>query len=256
MVYRHKKILEYLTEKDDAAVSELSDLLNVTEVTIRSDLTKLSEEKKVIRSHGRVSLLGERIKAENSFDARKKQNLAQKVKIGKTAVNLINSNDTFLLDSSSTVLTLASAIRERSELKEVTAIPTGIWAAIELMGINDVNVLLPGGYLRNVSGSIIGLPTTEFLSGLNIQKAFLGAWGISAEKGFMDSHLQEIELKKYIIKCAEEVIILADGSKFGQLGLAAYANIENVTTLITDNTAPKEILNKIKNRGIEIIIAD
>ena len=256
MLVRHKHILEYLSKKDDASVSELSELLNVSEVTIRSDLNHLVKEKKIIRTHGRAQLLGERVKAEYSFEIRKRQNFEQKQKIGLEAAKLIFSNDVFLLDSSSTSLALASAIRERGDLKETTAIPTGIWAAIELMGINEVNVLLPGGYLRNISGSITGLPTTEFLSGLNIKKAFLGAWGISIENGFMDSHLLEIELKKYIIQCADEIIILADGSKFGQLGLATYANLEKVTTLITDSTAPKEILKKIEKKGIEIILAE
>ena len=256
MIFRQKKILEYLTEKEDVAVNELSELLNVSEVTIRSDLTKLSEEKKVIRTHGRVSLLGERIKAENSFDARKKQNYNQKLSIGKAAAGLISSNDIILLDSSSTVLTLATSIKERKSLRDITVIPTGIWSAIELMGINGINVLLPGGYLRNISGSILGLPTSDFLSGLNIQKAFLGAWGISLEKGFMDSHLLEIELKKYIIKSAKEVIILADGSKFNQLGLSTYAKIENVSTLITDSSAPTKILNKIKQKGVKVICGD
>ena len=253
MTFRQKKILEYLTEKDDAAVSELSELLNVTEVTIRSDLTKLSKNKKVVRTHGRVSLLDERIKAENSFDVRKKQNYIQKLKIGKAAADLIKSNETHLFDSSSTVLTLANNIKEKKHLKDITIIPTGIWSAIELMGVSNVNVLLPGGYLRNVSGSIIGLPTTKFLSGLNIQKAFLGAWGISIEKGLMDSNLLEIELKKYIIDSAEEVVVLADGSKFNQMGLASYAEIENVSTIITDNGAPKNILTKIKERGVRVI---
>jgi DeoR/GlpR family transcriptional regulator of sugar metabolism len=253
MIPRHKKILELLTEKEDISVNELSELLDVTEVTIRSDLTKLSEEKKVIRSHGRVSLLGERIKAENSFEVRKKQNYIQKIKIGEAASLLINSNETVIIDSSSTALTLASSLKARNDLSEVTVIPTGIWSAIELMGISEINVLLPGGYLRTISGSITGLPTTDFLSGLNIKKAFLGAWGISLEKGFMDSHLLEIELKKYIIKSAKEVIILADGSKFNQLGLAAYAEIENVSTLITDSLAPKKVIEKIKSKGVNVI---
>ena len=255
MILRQQKILELLTEKEEFSVTELSDKLNVTEVTIRTDLNSLAEDQKVIRTHGKVRLLAERIKAENSFEVRKRQNFNQKVKIGKAASQLIESHDTVLLDSSSTALTLAISMRERDDLQEVTAIPTGIWTALELMGMNEIEVLLPGGYLRHTSGSITGLPTKEFLKDLNIQKAFLGAWGISYNKGFMDSHLLEIELKKYVINCAEEVIILADGSKFNQSGLATYANINEVTSIITDESAPKEILNKFRRRGVKIFIA-
>ena len=256
MVFRQQKILELLTEKEEFSVTELSNRLNVTEVTIRTDLTLLAEEQKVIRTHGKVRLLAERIKVENSFEVRKKQNYIQKLKIGKAAAKLINSNDTCLLDSSSTALTLATALRERNELMRVTAIPTGIWTTLELMGINNIDVLIPSGYLRHTSGSIIGLPTKNFLQELNIQKAFLGAWGISLDKGFMDSHLLEIELKKYIIQCAQEVIVLADGSKFDQLGLATYASVSKVTKLITDNFVPNTVLDKFKKKGIEVIIAE
>ena len=150
---------------------------------------------------------------------------------------------------------MATALRSRNDLKEVTAIPTGIWTTLELMGIDYLDVLLPSGYLRHTSGSITGLPTKDFLKDLNIQKAFLGAWGISLDKGFMDSHLLEIELKKYIIECASEIIVLADGSKFNQYGLATYANTNKVTAIITDDSAPKNILNKFRKKGIEIFIA-
>ena len=94
MVLRQQKILELLTEKEEFSVTELSEKLNVTEVTIRTDLTSLAEEQKVIRSHGKVRLLAERIKVENSFESRKKQNYHQKLKIGKVASQLLHPNET------------------------------------------------------------------------------------------------------------------------------------------------------------------
>ncbi len=256
MLLRQKKILDLLSERDDISVCELSDSLNVSEVTIRSDLNFLVREGKIIRTHGRAQLLGERVKAEHSFEMRKLQNFEKKMKIGKEASKLINPFDSFLLDSSSTVLALAISIRDRIDLNEATAIPIGIWTAMELMGIKTLNVLLPGGYLRHTSGSITGLPTTDFLSGLNINKAFLGAWGISVTKGVTDSHLLEIELKKYIIECAEEIIVLADGSKFSQAGLASYGDLTKVNKIITDYSAPIEIVNQIREQGTEIIVVD
>ncbi|MDD1475307.1 hypothetical protein MEO41_29180, partial [Dolichospermum sp. ST_sed4] len=83
--------------------------------------------------------------------------------------------------------------------------------------------LLPGGYLRHTSGSIIGLTTSNFLSELIISKAFLGAWGISFKEGLTDTHLREIELKKFIVSRVNEIIVLVDGSKFHQTGISAYA---------------------------------
>ena len=82
MLTRQKQILEYLSEREDASVGELSEIFKVSEVTIRTDLNFLADEEKIVRTHGRARLLGERTRAENSFEVRKKQNFEQKIKIG------------------------------------------------------------------------------------------------------------------------------------------------------------------------------
>ena len=166
---------------------------------------------------------------------------------------MVSSLDSIILDSSTTVLAMTHALRNRNDLKEVTVIPTGIWTAIELMGYDNFNVLIPGGYLRHSSGSITGLPTNNFFEGLIIQKAFLGAWGVSSKEGFTDTHLLEIELKKKIVEHVKEVIVLADGSKFLHSGLAAYASLKQISKIITDNTAPQDEVEKIRSLGVEVI---
>ncbi len=256
MIDRHKKILDVLATKDNVSVAELSKILSVSEVTIRADLTSLAEEGKVQRIHGGAQLLEERVRQEHSFQIRRNQNSDSKIKIGKYAAQFVDSLDSILLDSSTTVLAMAKALRDRNDLKETTVIPTGVWTAIELMSCANINVLMPSGYLRSISGSITGLPTSEFFENLNIQKAFLGAWGVSIEHGLTDSHLLEIELKKMIIKKAREVIIVVDGSKFLQNGLASYSNLKNISKIITDNKAPKNIIKKIKSLGIDVHIVE
>ncbi|MGE5410738.1 MAG: DeoR/GlpR family DNA-binding transcription regulator [Clostridiales bacterium] len=252
---RHEKILEILSSKESATVEELSLDLNVSVVTIRSDLNNLAKRGKIIRTHGGARLVEERIRQEYSFQMRKSINLYNKHKIGEAASKFICSEDSVLLDSSTTVLALAHAMRKKQELKDVTVIPTGIWTAIELMGHSDFNVLLPGGSLRHTTGSITGIAASSFFNELIIQKAFLGACGISIENGFTDTHLQEIELKKSIISRIKEITILLDGSKFRQTGLAAFAEINQVSRIITDATAPEEEVDKLMKLGVEVIIA-
>ncbi len=236
-------------------MSELSDVLNVSEVTIRADLNRLVELGKVDRTHGGARLTEERVRQEYTFQWRKSLNGPQKELIGRTAAGLISPHDAILLDSSSTVLALAHALRDRADLTDLTVIPTGIWTAIELMGCQNINVLLPGGYLRHTSGSITGLPTSEFLNDLLIKKAFLGAWGISSSIGLTDTHLVEIELKKFIVSRVEEVIVLVDGSKFKQTGLSVYAEPDKISKVITDSSAPDSEIEKLRRSGIEVIVA-
>jgi DeoR/GlpR family transcriptional regulator of sugar metabolism len=256
MLPRQQEILKLLAGKENVSVAELSHQLDVSEVTIRSDLNSLVEQGKVIRTHGGASLLEERIRQEFTFQTRKNLNSERKKKIGEFAAQFVNSLDSILLDSSTTALALAHALRDKDDLKELTVIPAGVWTAIELMGCQNINVLLPGGYLRHTSGSIMGLPTNDFLKDLIIQKAFLGAWGISYENGLTDTHLLEIELKKFVVNSVKEVIVLIDGSKFNQSGLAAYADISQISKIVTDSTAPKKELDKFKRAGFEIYIAD
>jgi DeoR/GlpR family transcriptional regulator of sugar metabolism len=253
---RCQKILDSLAGQDVVAVKELSDLLSVSEVTIRSDLDKLAELGKISRTHGGARLVEERLRQEYTFQTRKSLNSHIKQRIGVAAANLVGSQESVLLDSSTTVLSLAHALRLRDDLKDVTVIPTGIWTAIELMGCQNINVLMPSGYLRPASGSITGLPASGFFEDLIIQKAFLGAWGISHENGMTDTHLLEIELKKKIVAKVREIIILADGSKFYQTGLASYASLNQVRQIITDRTAPAEVLKHIEQQGVQITVVN
>jgi DeoR/GlpR family transcriptional regulator of sugar metabolism len=253
---RCQKILDSLAGKDIVGVKELSDILSVSEVTIRSDLDKLAETGKISRTHGGARLVEERLRQEYSFQTRKSLNSHIKQKIGVAAANLVGSRESVLLDSSTTVLSLAHALRLRDDLRDVTVIPTGIWTAIELMGCQNINVLMPSGYLRPTSGSITGLPARGFFDDLIIQKAFLGAWGISLENGVTDTHLLEIELKKRIVEKVREIVILADGSKFYQNGLARFASLNQVRHIITDRTAPAEVLKQIDQQGVQITVVN
>ncbi|HTY60409.1 MAG TPA: DeoR/GlpR family DNA-binding transcription regulator [Bacteroidota bacterium] len=253
---RCQKILDTLAGREVITVRELSDLLSVTEVTIRSDLDTLAKLGKISRTHGGARLVEERARQEYTFQTRKSLNSHLKHRIGEAAARLVGSLESVLLDSSTTALALAHALRARGDLKDVTVIPTGIWTAIELMGCQNINVLLPAGYLRHASGSIAGLPTQGFFDELNIQKAFLGAWGISLENGLTDTHLLEIDLKKRIAAKVRDIIVLADGSKFYQTGLASYASLTQVKQIITDSTAPAGVLAQIERLGVEITVVN
>jgi len=253
---RKLKILELLAGGESILVRDLSKKLRVSEATIRTDLDTLAGLGKLVRIHGAAKIIENRVKQEYTYQTRKSLNSLSKNIIGEFAAAFVNSNESIILDSSTTALAMAHALRKRDELKDVTIIPTGIWTAIEMMGYDNFNVLLPGGYLRHTTGSITGLPTQDFFNGLIIQKAFLGAWGVSSENGLTDTHLVEIELKKTIVSRVKEIIVLVDGSKFTQSGLASYAAINHVAKIITDKTAPLNEIRKIRKQGVEVFVAN
>ena len=115
--------------------------------------------------------------------------------------------------------------------------------------------MLTGGYVRHTTGSITGLPANDFLRSFNFHKAFLGAWGVTADDGFSDSHLLEVELKRFIVERAQEVIAVVDGSKFGRKALASYASLAQVNRIITDDSVPAKILTDFRLKGANILVA-
>ncbi|MCB0195802.1 MAG: DeoR/GlpR transcriptional regulator [Anaerolineae bacterium] len=253
---RQNQILDMLADKQAVSVAELADHLSVSAVTIRTDLNQLAEQGRLVRTHGGAMLVGEKIRQELTFATRQQIRGDQKDRIGRLAATLVNPRDSILLDASTTALTVGQALKYCEDLGELSIITTGVWTALELLRVPHLNVILTGGTLRNTTGSIIGPIARDVLSKVNIRKAFLGAWGLTVTHGLTEAYLQEVELKQFIVERAQEVIAVVDSSKFGQVGLATYAPIEKVTTVVTDDGAPSDMVAELQARGINVFVAD
>jgi len=252
---RQQQILDILINSESATVVELSELLHVSTVTIRTDLSGLAEQGHIVRTHGGARISAGRTRHELSFVTRQDINAAQKAQIGQLAASLIDPVESILLDASSTAVSVAQGIKSVSTLSELTVVTTGIWTALELIGISNVHVLLTGGFARERTGSLTGSITQKAVRDLNFSKAFLGAWGFTPEEGLTDVNLTEIEVKRAIVERAQTIVAIVDGSKFGRLGLASFAPTNKIDTLITDESAPPEVLERLRHRGIEVLVA-
>jgi len=253
---RQKKIVETLLSMDTATVDELSTMFNVSTVTIRSDLNQLAESGEVIRSRGGARIADERVRQEYTFGTRRRLKAPQKIAIGESAAQMLEPHDSILLDASSTAVAVAQAIKRLKLAFEVTVVTTGIWTALELLGDPNIQVVLMGGFVRNTTGSITGNITKENLDRFNFNKVFLGAWGLDLNHGLTDSHMMEIELKRDIIKRSQDTVIVIDSSKFGRIGLAPFAACDQIHKIITDISAPEEIISQLRNKSINIILTD
>lgn len=253
---RQQQIVETLVRQDTVSVSELSNRFEVSAVTIRSDLNQLAEGGYVERIHGGARLLDGRTRQEITFSTRQRTNARQKQRIGELAATLVESREPILLDASSTVAAVARSLKARGDLNSVTAVSTGIWAALELLDSPTISVVLAGGVVRSVTGSATGAVTHQVLRSFNFGKVFLGAWGITLEEGAMDTHLAEVELKRTIVERAQEVVLTLDGSKFGRLALASFAPTERITHVVTDSSAPAAMVAALRDRGVEVLVAE
>jgi len=255
MPQRHNQIVEILNEKQTVTVAKLSQLLDVSSVTVRNDLKQLAEQGRLVRTHGGATIAGERARQEYTFATRQQLHAGHKQAIGELAATLVGPMESILLDSSTTALAVGTAIKRQNNLVDLTVVATGVWTAVEMLGIPNINVMMLGGLLRNTTGSITGSIAHDMLRNFNIQKAFLGAWGLSLEEGLTDTNLQEVELKRCIVNRSQEIVAVVDGRKFGQVGLASFAATDKLTCIVTDDTAPPDAVANFRAHGIEVLVA-
>lgn len=252
---RREQIVNILSERERVTVNELSEMLNVSSVTVRSYLNALAEEGRIVRVHGGAALARPSMKQEMTFAARQRHRAREKHALARLAATLVNPADSIFLDSSTTALAVGQAIKAAPSVNNVTVLTTGLWTAVAIMDSPNIHTIVAGGSLGSMSGSLSGPITREMLGRYNINKAFVGALGLTLENGLSDNDLLEIELKQGIVESAKEVIAVVDGSKFGQTGLASFARIDQLDTIVTEDSAPPEMIDALRERGVQVLVA-
>ncbi|MFW6287820.1 MAG: DeoR/GlpR family DNA-binding transcription regulator [bacterium] len=248
-VERRHEILKILNNKGSVHVTEISKILRVTEETIRRDLDILNDRKLLQRTHGGAISIEDN-KSELSFNIRKEKNVEEKDKIASKAVNLINNGDTIFLDASTTSMYLAAQLKNFTDLTIVT---NSVRIILELVENTNINIIATGGILRANSLSYVGPLTNEAIKKYYADKFFTSCKGISIEHGATDSNEMEIEIKKLMSKQAQKLIVLADYSKFDQVGLSQFATFDDIDTIITDDNIDEEIKKDYISRGKEVL---
>ncbi len=245
---RKIKIVEYLEEHKRASVVELVDYFNVSSSTIRNDLKDLASANLLIRTHG-----GAIVKSQTGFELKSKQkvdqNLEAKQKIAKLALGLIEDGDTILMDSGTTTLELAKQLRQIRDLSVVT---NCLLIAMVLEKIETVEVIMMGGLLRKGFHCTVGLSGRDILSGLTVDKAFMGLNGFTVERGASTPNISHAEIKKAMIKIAKKVVVLCDSSKFGRDSFAQFASLDDIDTLVSDKI-PDTVRGACEEKDIETL---
>ncbi len=255
---RHQQILTFLEQKGRVSVQELSDAFGLTPATIRADLETLAAQGRLQRTHGGAIPSGRAAETDLSFDVRRRMNVAEKERIGEAAAAMVSDGEAIILDASTTSLAIARHLHARRELTVVT---NSLSVANDLTVAFGVTVLMPGGFLRRDSLSLVSSPNPEtpgldaFFKGYHLQKAFVGAKGFSLEKGLTDANSLEVNAKRALIGLADQLIAVVDGSKWGQVSFAAFAEIEQLSMVITGASAPAEQVGWLRERGIKVIVA-
>lgn len=250
-VSRQRLIMEKLQEDGAVKVSELSELLQVSEKTIREDLEKLEKKGLLKRIHGGAVL------AENNGihlppppAAQASIRFHEKEAIAEKAVTYIQEGDIIALDGGST--TLRIAVRLRNE--PLTVVTNDVMIIRELAVHDRIRLVVPGGYRHRNLLTMQG--NWDWLRKLNIHKLFLSATGIHMEYGLTIFTEEHVVLKQLLLECSKEVFCVADHSKFDKGALLTFAELNQIDTIITDYGLAPEIAERYRKQGIQLEIAE
>lgn len=247
---RQQEILRLLKQNGRVSVAELSRRFGVSEVTIRSDLQALAERKLLVRTHG-GALLADRALREISLAFRRQLQVEEKDRIGRAGAALVADGDAIFLDSSSTALAIARHLKNHRFL---TIITNSLAVAQEMLDAPGVTVVMPGGRLRSDTASLVGTDGLEMLHKFNIRRGFFGAHGITINEGLTDVSADEADVKRPIVSMCHQVIAVVDATKWGKVGLATFASLDQVHAVITADDPPAELVQQVRNLGIEVTI--
>jgi DeoR/GlpR family transcriptional regulator of sugar metabolism len=249
---RMQHVLRMLETRDSVPVSELSETFSVSEVTVRSDLTALARQGLAARVRGGVRALPQG-QSEVGFDLRLRLEVERKRAIAKTAAAMIGESEAIAIDASTTGYYLALELRAKRELVVVT---NGLLVATALADAPGISVIVPGGELRLSAMSLVGDFGTEMLRSTRINKGFLGARGLSIERGLMDLNPDEVRIKQEMADACEQVWGILDGTKWHRSALLSFVSMDDLAGIITDPSAPTAEVEAWRAAGVDVIIAD
>lgn len=249
---RHNSILELLKQRGSIPVSDLADILKVSSVTIRKDLTFLEEKKLLYRTHGSAILINPYIN-DRHVSEKEKLNTEEKQAIGKVAASLIAPDDSIIIASGTTMFFLAHAIKPREHL---TVITSSINVTSILSRHKDIDIIQLGGMVRNSSVSVVSEYAEKMLENFSCSKLFIGVDGIDLDYGLTTTNLMEASLNKSMIQAAQKTIVLTDSSKFGRRGFGKICGLEAIDQIITDNKIPSKTVQSLEDMGIEVTLAN
>jgi DeoR family transcriptional regulator of aga operon len=243
------KIIELINSEGKVKVNHLSKIFNVSEVTIRNDLAHLEKKGLLIKTRG-GGLRSQKMGIDYKLNEKSKIHSEEKQKIGKKAAEIINDDDTLIIDSGTTTLEITKNLQN---FKNLTVITNALNIASQLVNYDNIKVILLGGTLRNNSLSLIGPLAESSIKNFYCDKLFLGVDGIDSGYGIFTPNSEEGYLNKLMIEVSKQVIVVTDSSKFKRRGFVHIAPISKIDMVITDSNIPLDEMKNLRNMGVVTI---
>jgi DeoR/GlpR family transcriptional regulator of sugar metabolism len=248
---RQIQILTQLRRVGAVRVSDLTQLLKVSDMTIRRDLEQLEADGVARKVHGGAVLAGQ-VAFEPGFAI--KSELAQPAKraIAERAASLIRPGAAIALSAGTTTWAMARYVATIPGITVVTNSTTVSDAITAIDTTNQVGVILTGG-VRTPSSALVGPVADHTIAGMHVDQLFMGVHGMDVRAGFTTPNLAEAATNRAFVESAREVIVLADSSKWGVVGLADIGPLAIAETVITDDSLSSDARSAL-SEAVETVI--
>lgn len=247
---RQQIILELLEAEGSVRTLPLARRFKVTDETIRHDLDALAAAGRLLRIHGGATRGGDPRHdlplPERTALQRREKNL-----VAREAAKLIQPRDTVFFDASSTVLAMTDHLGDQA----LTVLTNAHHVVVALGGRPRCDLICTGGNYEERSRSYVGPGAEEALRRFVIRWMFVGLDGLHPELGASELNPGQAVLKERIIPRAEKLCVVTDHTKLGRTTPFLFAQADQIDVLVTDEGAPKAMLKRFEDRGIEIILA-
>ncbi len=243
---REREIVRLLAEDSNCSVSQMSEKLGVSTVTIRNDLNHLANKGIVIRSRGGASPA-----FHPNVIIRQGLMPEEKNRIAQAAANLVHDGDTIMIEAGTTTALIARHLLG----KRFINIVTNSSLIIPFARVNPgIHLTLIGGEFRPATESMVGPIALSELERFHVRLAFVGTDGFTVEQGLSTHLVPGGEIVRKMTDRSEEIILVADSSKYGKCGFVRVLPVQSIDKLITDSGLDDRSRQELEEAGIELII--
>jgi DeoR/GlpR family transcriptional regulator of sugar metabolism len=247
---RRRHLLDLIARRGFATLEELVKAIGVSESTVRRDLEALDHAGSIRRTHGGAVFKGE-ARAIESLDERAATAHDEKVAIGRAAAEFLEDGDTVLLDGGTTTLEVARALMGRPVQVVTNSLPIANLLASSV----ENDLVLIGGYILPRTGVATGPLAVAAMQDIRVHKTIMGAGGIVAE-GVFNANSLLVETERQMMRCAQEVVLVADHSKFGRLSLSKLCGLGEIGTMVVDSGLSDSYRAILDDAGVDLRIVD
>lgn len=254
---RYKEISNVLEREGSIKTSALCTLLGISRETVRRDLETMESRNLLKRIHGgamSVEISQDKDSFYTSFSKRQMENPELKELIASKAVTYIREGQAIALDSGTTALALAKAIRNK--FTSLTVVTNSLAVANELSDAQGISLVMTGGIYRPDEEAFVSDIATLIFSKINVDTFFLTTCGISVERGITYPRMDEILVQNKMMEAAEQTIVITDSSKLGTNSLVRMCGIDQISMIITDAGVSDQQKRAFENAGVQIVVSE